>query len=234
MIELVVDHREQKLKELLSNVEGISFEALEHGDVVLREDGETFMVFERKTLTDLKASMCDGRYRSQKARNLEVFSASMLYYIIEGDIDYQGADACIVGAVVNTMIRDGIGVFVTKNIHDTKALLIAVFQRVTKDPQLYKRDANCSSTTEVAAPLRAKHVPTFVNILCQVPGISKKTAEAIYEKYPTFKILHDALVEVPIESRCKMITNVTTTDGKGKSRKLSTKVAENLVEAIFG
>jgi ERCC4-type nuclease len=88
MTELVVDMRENKLILLLKAI-GVDFktEMLDLGDIVFRtSDGNVLFIIERKTINDLKASICDGRLREQKARLMSNFDRSRIMYLIEGEI----------------------------------------------------------------------------------------------------------------------------------------------------
>ena len=61
---------------------------LELGDIEINISNVDFtnkFIFERKTLTDLNASINDGRYKEQKHRLLSSYSNNAITYIIEGD-----------------------------------------------------------------------------------------------------------------------------------------------------
>jgi ERCC4-type nuclease len=89
-----VDMRETELfslfqMNLVGPTHSLQSEALPVGDVILSSaDGETdYIVFERKSLADLAASIRDGRYKEQSLR-LQAFpnvSNHNVVYIIEGD-----------------------------------------------------------------------------------------------------------------------------------------------------
>ena len=67
----------------------IKIEQLHIGDIVIEDDyGKTILIFERKTLNDLAASIKDGRYNEQSFRlNKEQIHNHNIIYIIEGDIE---------------------------------------------------------------------------------------------------------------------------------------------------
>ena len=73
------------LKERIDNVD---LENLDLGDFVIKNDNnETILIFERKALTDLIASIKDGRYNEQSFRLSESeIDNRKIYYIIEGNI----------------------------------------------------------------------------------------------------------------------------------------------------
>ncbi len=67
----------------------IKKEQLAIGDIILEDDkGEVIIIFERKTLYDLAASIRDGRYNEQSFRlDKENIHNHNILYIIEGDIE---------------------------------------------------------------------------------------------------------------------------------------------------
>ena len=88
-IELVIDVREHHIIEKLDE-EKIKFsqEQLAVGDIVFRQDGEIMLIIERKTVIDLKASICDGRAREQKLRLMgSGIPIEKILYLIEGNLD---------------------------------------------------------------------------------------------------------------------------------------------------
>ena len=67
----------------------IKIEQLHIGDIVFEDDyGKPVLIFERKTLNDLAASIKDGRYNEQSFRlDKEPAHNHNIIYIIEGDIE---------------------------------------------------------------------------------------------------------------------------------------------------
>lgn len=67
----------------------MKIEQLHIGDVVFEDDsGKSILIFERKTLNDLAASIKDGRYNEQSFRlDKEPVHNHNIIYIIEGDIE---------------------------------------------------------------------------------------------------------------------------------------------------
>ena len=152
-MELHIDNRERELiRELISDHSFDTFNTklsnLELGDIVIKYNGKTFAIFERKTLSDLAASIKDSRYKNQKNRLLENYDVKQIYYIIEGGLDYAEsaqADVKINGISKNTLLsciynmafRDHIQVFRTTTINETMALIQGVFKRVSDNPEKY-------------------------------------------------------------------------------------------------
>ena len=89
-MKLLVDSREPiGLIELLKvRVKNIEFGNLDIGDFIIRNDEDKeVMIFERKSLSDLIASIKDGRYNEQSFRLTQTpLDNRHIYYIIEGNL----------------------------------------------------------------------------------------------------------------------------------------------------
>lgn len=88
-----IDIRERDLIEevqkILENYNGIELkiETLPLGDMILEKDGKEHIIYERKSISDLLASIKDGRYEEQsyRLRGLDHPNHNIVY-IIEGDV----------------------------------------------------------------------------------------------------------------------------------------------------
>ena len=187
-ISLKLDNREGKLKELFEEEKiSVVYENLAHGDIQILADDVIIFLFERKTISDLIASIKDGRYKNQKYMlDQSGFTTDQIFYIIEGSVKWESTSSVnksVNGAIINTLIRDKIGIFHTKDIATTFSLIKNIFDRVSKDPEKY-----LSRSTErqiVTLSINDKTTPEkcFINMLCQIPTISEKTATAIKNKF---------------------------------------------------
>jgi ERCC4-type nuclease len=81
-MELIIDNRERDILNILSDFKTAN---LDHGDIMITHNSQVFAIFERKTLSDLAASIKDGRYHNQKKSLLESYDANKLYYIISSN-----------------------------------------------------------------------------------------------------------------------------------------------------
>ena len=142
---LKIDHREGKLKELLvryqdskklADVE-LVFENLAHADIQVWIGTTLVCILERKSHSDLLASIKDGRYRNQKAVLFDSgYVASQIYYIIEGTVkkwndSSHGMDS-VKGAMINTLLRDKISLFWSQSVEDTADLIREMVTRIQK------------------------------------------------------------------------------------------------------
>ena len=138
--------------------------------------------------------------------------------------------------VLNTMIRDDIKVFITKNIDETVALLHAIAKRLLKHPEKYIGETSSLLTEPVITKYKASMLGKdkfLENVLMQVPGISVKTAKALADKFETLENLYSTMKEKTKEEQIAMLSSTTTQDTKGKNRKISSTVVKNVIDYIF-
>ena len=184
----------------------IKSERLPLGDVILHDPsqgqglGRDIVIFERKTLADLAASIRDGRYKEQSFRLIETAAATGFHthnivYIIEGDLaryderHTQITKTALQSAMVSLMYYKGFSVVIL-HFADKVAKESAAGARPA-----YDGDTATTATTaaaaqvysEVSAKKEKRDFITRENIgeimLSQVPGISAKMAAAILAKY---------------------------------------------------
>ena len=242
-IDIKVDNRERGLKVLFEK-HGVSHtcQNLEIGDIVLSK-GTMSLIFERKTFDDLRASIKDGRYHDQKRRLLQSYHKQHVYYILEGIFKYSDDDEIIKSAMINTTIRDGIGVFRTSSLEDTFHLLKSIVQRVDSSPEKYviqsipgessPSEHNAGCHLKPSALATHKHETTYVNMLCQIPNVSLKTAKAIEALYPTFQDLMHEIGSLCEEEKLKKLKHITTTDAKGSKRRISSAAVDHIINSLF-
>jgi ERCC4-type nuclease len=245
MIVITVDSHEKALYESMvaQNLEqGLGFEVkfgpLELGDIrivlsghdgVLRE-----LVFERKTLADLEGSICDGRYREQKARLLSNVPSSNISYVVEGDTLCQsirrGAKS-VSSAYLNMIFRDDIHLFFTRDVAETGLLLLSICTKMTEKPTNYATGA-CASTAQPpkdytsCLKLKSKknHNITPDNCmvlqLAQIPSISNVIAKNISAVFPSMQALVDAMRACSSQAEKHKILAGINKVGKAKAGKI--------------
>ena len=187
----------------------IKSERLPLGDVILHDPtqgqglGRDIVIFERKTLADLAASIRDGRYKEQSFRLIETAAATGFHthnivYIIEGDLaryderHTQITKTALQSAMVSLMYYKGFSVVRTMNVGETADFILHFADKVAKEGPLSVADTGAMATTaqgysEVSAKKEKRDYITRENIgeimLAQVPGVSAKMAAAILVKY---------------------------------------------------
>ena len=220
-MELIIDSRETKLIEILKNHDdyikknNISYnvKALDIGDFIIKKDGETIIIIERKTIGDLYSSIQDGRYKEQKLRLTSNYSKQQIIYVLEGSIrEYtkkflKNFSAIINGAIVNTLFRDKINIIRTCNIVETRDLLLNIYKKINTNIVYFIDNIsldleNINKTeniefiqsqicTQIPYQNTIKIVkknnitPRICNIsqLSQIPGVSIEMSTTIIDKY---------------------------------------------------
>lgn len=184
----------------------IKSERLPLGDIILHDPTQgqekDIVIFERKTLTDLAASIRDGRYKEQSFRLIETatttgFNTHHIVYIIEGDLaryderHTQVTKTALQSAMVSLMYYKGFSVVRTMNIGETAEFILHFADKVAKEGPLSVADTGTATPAQVYSEVSAKKEKrdyiTRENIgeimLAQVPGVSAKMAAAILAKY---------------------------------------------------
>ena len=195
----------------------IKSERLPLGDIILHDPGQgqgrgrDIVLFERKSLNDLAASIQDGRYKEQSFRLIETATATGFHthnivYIIEGDLTQYEAKrnknnritkTALLSAMVSLMYYKGFSVVRTMNLGETADFILHFADKVAKESAdgatpAYHGDESSTDVTqqaysEVAAKKEKRDYITRENIgeimLSQVPGVSPKVASAILAKY---------------------------------------------------
>ena len=247
-IELVIDTRERELIENLKKTNKIIVEQLDVGDILFRQDGETVLVIERKSVSDLKASICDGRGREQKARLLGSTPKHRIMYLIEGSLnkslDYKISGlpvSTLVGSLVNTQLRDGIKVYKTASIDESANFLCKLHDKLIKDGDNYFKDeeqrvsaSKYSSTLKKQKKANMTPQVWLIAQLSLIPQVTEKVANVIAEQYPTVKDLILEYESTPEHLREKLLTDLKFPLKNGKSRRVGDKISSRIYQFFYG
>lgn len=186
---IVIDDRERALAHDLETRYGdvgISRARLGVGDVHLVQSGEVVYVIERKTRSDLRASLLDGRFADQRARMVDACGRSRCAYVIEGGTSWADADS---GAEIGLVVRDDIAVFWSSDVHDTADLLARLARsdlRSRPHPPV-DRLATQQNRIPVASTRCARR--SLECMLRCVPGVSSRRAQAIASEFGSMQAL---------------------------------------------
>jgi ERCC4-type nuclease len=126
-IKLIIDSRERKIKSYFKNhkkktiTDCVSTQNLDIGDILFKLGDETLILIERKTIEDLGSSILDGRHKEQKFRiQNSTIPKNRVIFLIEGEMQDLSFGKIkkntLLGAIQNTMFRDGFSVYRNKNI----------------------------------------------------------------------------------------------------------------------
>jgi|694.fasta_scaffold46050_6 ERCC4-type nuclease len=116
------------------------------GDVVLEDNlGNTILIFERKTLYDLAASIKDGRYNEQSFRlDKENIHNHNIVYIIEGDIERYNEKRgrimkkVLISSMFSLMYYKGFSVMRTNSICETADVIVYFADKYEKTSSIDK------------------------------------------------------------------------------------------------
>jgi ERCC4-type nuclease len=246
-LELIIDTRERDLIKKIKDTNEIKIEQLDLGDIIFKKENEIILIIERKTVQDLKASICDGRHREQKARLLgSGIPSKRIMYLIEGNLNkkleekIQGFSvSSLVGSLVNTQLRDDIKVYKTLSLDESCEFIKKLFIKLnSEDSKKYfvkheikdvdycktlKKKKNCNMTPNI----------WFISQLSLIPQITEKIAKEITIKYPSLKILIDNYEKIDEEKRKKMLSDITYPIKNNKVRRIGDKISIRIYEFIY-
>ena len=124
----------------------IKSERLPLGDIIIHDpaqgqQGRDIVLFERKSLNDLAASIQDGRYKEQSFRLTQStdFHNHNIIYIIEGDIARYDAKhsriskSALQSAMVSLLYYKGFSVIRTMNVGETAEFILHFADKVAKE-----------------------------------------------------------------------------------------------------
>lgn len=250
-IELVIDNREKYLVEELQRVTPSMYggdlkflvEQLDLGDILFRRGDETILIIERKTVDDLKASICDGRGREQKARLLGSGTpTNRIMYLVEGDMTRSKVSgipiSTLLGSIINTQLRDDIKVYKTSGLCETAMYILKILDKLNKDGDGYFKEG--PQKVQYAASLKkskkANMTPEvwFTCQLTQIPQVTEKVADVIISRYPTLMSLLVEYQTTPDHLKQKLLSDIQYPLSTGKMRRIGDKISERIYNFIHG
>lgn len=250
IMKIILDDREHGLFQALQQhvAQGdydvsIEKKTLEIGDVHLVYNEREVVIIERKSISDLIASIKDRRYEEQSHR---LIHTSGLYrhhimYIIEGQFAQvrnitEREKKMVYSSMVALQLYKGFSVVRTHSLMETAEHVFYSALKLNKELSLNRLPWTPDSKEE--EPVNYCHFVSKVKrenikqenigeiMLSQIPGISSKTAMAIMKEFDNFPTLIDELRSNP---QC-LDTIVCETNGK--TRKLGKNVKEGLLHYL--
>ena len=205
MINFIVDIREKEIIKLLTllNINFIQ-KQLHLGDILFQnEQGQEILIIERKTVQDLKASICDGRWREQKMRLLNCgINVKRIMYIIEGDINkiHGISNNSILGSLINSMLRDDLKIYKTFDINETVDFIVRLNNKLEQEEGILLKDDTLKNTIPVEYSATLSKVkkdnltPTvfYIYLLSNIPRISDNISKVIQSNFKSIDLLMDA------------------------------------------
>ena len=253
-MELVLDCRERdlynacasliKTNDNLKDIK-LSSKNLELGDIIIKDSENELLIIERKSISDLIASIKDGRYTEQSFRlNALEHHNHNIIYLIEGSISKNHFEKQMVFSAMFSMnYYKGFSVFRSFNMEESAYIIcnavLKIKKEKTKEP-FYKNSVN-----ELQTEMEPKEEPKYCSVikkqknanitpdnfgeivLCQIPSVNSVTAIAIMKEYKTINNLIEKIKE---NSEC--LNNITYQTDKKQTRKISKTCIKNIVEFL--
>ena len=224
---LYIDYRERSLWEecllLLPEYPELKMESsnLKLGDMMYDK-----VIIERKTWSDLEASIKDKRYTEQSFRLQESMKEGYrVYYWLEGDLSsYHGS--LPIETLRKTMfglMDKGFFVVQTKNCQESARFLFECVEKWNNPNEKMTYEESCV-TKQKQKHLTRDNISLFM--LSQIPSVSVKTAQILLSKYGHIRDLFRQLLENPNEFQ------EFTYEKDGKPKKLNKNIVQNLQDYI--
>ena len=217
---------------------------LELGDIIIKDSDEELLIIERKSVSDLVASIKDGRYNEQSFRlnSLEHHNHNIVY-LIEGNIPKSAERQMIFSAMFSINYYKGFSVFRSMNLEETAYFIcntvLKIKKEKNKEPFYKNSEKSVDDTTQpVDEPKYCSVIKKQKNanitpdnfgeiVLCQIPSVNSVTAIAIMKDYKTINNLIEKLKE---NSEC--LNNITYQTEKKQTRKISKTCIKNIVDFL--
>jgi ERCC4-type nuclease len=257
-----IDNREQDLIKLVNQLIltipafkdlQVAVEVLPLGDIIFSENGSDKVIVERKSVSDLLASIKDGRYEEQSYRlnGIDEHANHNTIYLIEGDVNkinnLKNERMTAYSAMFSLNYYKGFSVFRTFNIDETALFICNTAAKMIKSTDKWPyyqvkfvKNADGNNMMEkntgkdyiglVKSVKKDNITPDNISeiMLCQIPGISAATAISIMEK---FKTLSNLISSVEADPTC--LNNVYNTSAKGQQRKINKNCVDNIVKFLI-
>jgi ERCC4-type nuclease len=223
----------------------LKVEMLPLGDIIISDDDDNeLIIIERKSISDLLASIKDGRYEEQSYR----LSGSPIHnhniiYLIEGLIHAKKVDKNVVySAIFSLNHYKGFSVMRTVSMEESAVFIVNSAKKMMANTRLkkcphYSHSAEPTETTldksysSVVKKVKKDNI-TSDNIgeimLCQIPGISSITATAIMTHFDGS--LQTLLMQIKECPDC--LKEVTYLNTKNQTKHLNKTIIENIVKFL--
>ena len=265
-IKLIIDSRERKIKSYFQNHSQskikncVLTQNLDIGDIIFKYQDKTLLLIERKTVEDLGSSILDGRHKEQKYRIINSnVPKQRVIFLVEGEMQDLSFGKIkkntLLGAIQNTMFRDGFGVYRTQNIKETCEFIERFLDKFLKDKTKNLTHLLTEDGEEVKSKLDyidVKKVKKKNNltpevfhklVLLQIPGVSQNFVDRIFQEYNSLREILtayqniDKLDDISEEKRLKekknLLANLELKISNGKKRKIGKVISQRIYEFLI-
>jgi ERCC4-type nuclease len=239
-LKIILDNRERELIPFFKNDSIILEESnLDIGDIHFYKNNELIIIIERKSLSDLSASIKDGRYKEQKQRLLYAIDHKIRkIYFIEGDNmnDFHLQQSVFDGIMLSNVIRDKIMIYRTKNIEDTYLTLKRIYEHLPK--WLNENwDVDALETIEYSGikSIKKENVTyevAFKAMISTIPGISNSIASVLYEKYKSIENMINIIKEEG-DDWVQRMNNIGNIEFGSNKKRIGDSIAKKIILYFF-
>lgn len=241
-MKLYIDNREPKqIINLLNDLNEknkytIEVTNLELGDYLIYDElnDKTLVLIERKSLSDLEASIKDGRYNEQSFRlDGNLLPNHNIYYLIEGNIINYRNDkfkGTLYSSLVSISYYKGFSILNSINNIESAEIINGFVNKLLRENNktcYYNNIENLSEQKEeyvnvVKTAKKANVTRDNINIimLMQIPNVSQQSATTIINK---FKTLKDLILALESDENCLDYLKL-----ESSKRKISKNVVQNI------
>jgi crossover junction endonuclease MUS81 len=242
-----IDNREKDIIGILENKGyNIELENLDLGDFQFLDlkSKEPIIIIERKTYSDLNASIKDGRYKEQKERLLHSIKKSVRKIILleGGEKDkFCISKKILDGVIINTLIRDNIHIYETKNKEATVEFLENIILQLPKYYEDIQKEIVCGEEKVFMNEFNCKTVKKenltpetcFRNMFNQIPGVSNSIAGILCDKYKNMENFIFELKEKSGDKKMEIINLISNEKYGSNMRRIGEKTAEKIYMYVF-
>ena len=247
-MQVVLDERETQLIQRFSEIIGtnqhveMERQMLPLGDVLIRHGDRELFLIERKTLTDLIASIKDGRYEEQSYRfcHSVPIERHHIIYILEGpmsSLKTEQEKKMVYSSIVKLHAFKGFTVIRTTGVLDTCDYIFTLcdktFRELQRSNSLWStQNTSIEPTKDYCSVIKKvkKENITKENIdeilLCQIPSVNNVSAKAVLENFGS---VFGLMSQIRKDPQC---LNSIVIESKGKKRKLAKNVIQNIVHYL--
>jgi ERCC4-type nuclease len=229
-----IDNREPSIiKEHFVNSKfKCNYKNLEQGDFIIRNSDSNeniILLFERKTIDDLLASVKDSRYSEQCERYSQLgIPNNKIYYIIEGNLDNLIKDSIeyktVYSCIFSLSFKKEFSILLSDNIQHTITILDEFLLRIDKDndkDKVYSTNKLIKKQT-----ITKENIDSYM--LNLVPGIGINTAKVILTCFDgkLYNLIYQ--LKTNYESVNEILSKITI-----NSRKLSKKIIQSIKDYFY-
>lgn len=236
-----IDNRERDLIQIIDFP--ICKDNLEIGDIqIIEQENEIeklLVLIERKSYKDLSSSIKDGRYKEQKNRILHSIPSNIRkIYLLEGNAkEFKLPKSVLQGTILNTILRDNLHVYFTKNINETVEWIKIILKNIDKYKETILSDKLPSQSSDSLIHIVKKKnmnaETCFTNMICGIPGVSSKIADVFLQKYKTIGNMMKIFIHEMEGEKEKIMLDLENIKVGSNSRKLGSKHALTIYEFLF-